>query len=123
VLVNGRNLGVWWKPPFRAGIADAAIQGRNELEVRVTNLWPNRMIGDEQFPDDVTWMDNGMYPAAWPDWLTRGTKRASPRITFSTRRTFNKGDPLLPSGLLGPVWLIPQADVPLAARPASPPRD
>jgi hypothetical protein len=87
VLVNGKNLGVWWKPPFRAGIADAAKQGRNELEVRVTNLWPNRMIGDEQFPDDVTWMDNGMYPAAWPDWLTRGTKRASPRITFSTRAT------------------------------------
>jgi len=113
VLVNGKNLGVLWKPPFNTEITDAVKQGHNELEVRVTNLWPNRMIGDEQYPDDVTWMDHDLYPAVWPDWLTNGTKRASPRITFTTRRTFNKSDALLPSGLLGPVRLIPQTDIPL----------
>ena len=123
VFVNGNNRGVLWKPPFRVEIADVVNQGHNDLEVRVTNLWPNRMIGDEQYPDDVTWMDNGMYPASWPAWLTGGAVRASPRITFSTHRTFTKGDPLLPSGLLGPVRLIPQADIPLAARPPSRPPD
>ena len=89
------------------------------MELRITNLWPNRMIGDEEFPDDVVWMDNGPYPAAWPDWVTGNVPRSSPRITFTTRRTFRKGDPLLPSGLLGPVTLIPQADVALPARLAA----
>jgi hypothetical protein len=119
VWVNGRNLGVLWKPPFLLDIAGALKQGRNALEVRVTNLWPNRLIGDEQFPDDVTWMDHGLYPAAWPDWLTGSSKRTSRRITFSTRRIFHKGDPLTPSGLLGPVRLISQADVPLTMPQAS----
>jgi len=114
VLVNGKNLGVLWKPPFCVEIADTVKQGRNELEVRVTNLWPNRMIGDEQYTDDIKWMEHDLYPAVWPDWLTNGTKRASQRITFATRRTFSKGDALLPSGLLGPVRLIPQIDVPFS---------
>lgn len=113
VFVNGTNLGVLWKPPFTVDVTEVVKQGRNELEVRVTNLWPNRMIGDEQYPDDVKWMEHDIYPAVWPDWLTNGTKRTSQRITFATRRTFNKGDALLPSGLLGPVRLISQLDIPL----------
>jgi len=116
VVVNGKNLGVLWKPPFRVEVGDAVKQGRNDLELRITNLWPNRMIGDEEFPDDVKWMENAPYPVALPDWVTSKVPRDSPRITFSTRRTFKKGDPLLASGLLGPVRLIPQASVALQVR-------
>ena len=48
VRLNGQNLGILWKEPFRIDITKAARPGDNELEVRVTNLWPNRLIGDEQ---------------------------------------------------------------------------
>ena len=114
VTVNGKHLGVLWKPPFRVDIAGALQTGRNELEVRVTNLWPNRMIGDEQFPDDIAWMKGNPFPKEWPDWVTGKATRQSPRITFTSRRTYQKGDPLLPSGLLGPVWIIPEARIALS---------
>ncbi|GAA4319446.1 hypothetical protein GCM10023149_18120 [Mucilaginibacter gynuensis] len=54
VTLNGHNLGVFWKAPFRVDITDAAKAGDNELEIRVTNLWINRLIGDAQLPDDIS---------------------------------------------------------------------
>ena len=46
VIINGRNLGVLRKQPFRMEITTALKDGENEIEVRVTNLWVNRLIGD-----------------------------------------------------------------------------
>jgi len=82
--------------------------GENELEIRVTNLWPNRLIGDEQFPDDCVakgpWPGGGI--RAWPDWLLKNQPRPEPRRqTFFTWKHWNKDDALLPSGLLGPVTI------------------
>jgi len=109
VKLNGRDLGILWKPPFRVEVTEALKPGANELEVRVTNLWPNRMIGDDALPDDVPWnrqRPRGAYPAKWPDWLVNGTPRPSGRIAFCTRKDVYKStDPLLPSGLIGPVTL------------------
>jgi len=109
VRLNGHDLGILWKPPFRVDVTDALKPGANELEVRVTSLWPNRMIGDAALPDDVPWnreRPKGAYPASWPDWLVKSTARPSGRITFCTRRNvYMKDDPLLPSGLIGPVTL------------------
>jgi hypothetical protein len=109
VRLNGRDLGILWKPPFRVDVTDVLKSGANELEVRVTTLWPNRMIGDAALPDDVPWnreRPKGAYPLKWPDWLVKGTPRPSGRITFCTRRNvYAKDDPLLPSGLIGPVKL------------------
>ncbi len=51
VALNGRALGTLWKPPFRVALADAVRIGRNELTVRVTNPWANRLIGDSGLPD------------------------------------------------------------------------
>jgi hypothetical protein len=108
VKLNGRDLGVLWKPPFQVDVRDALKPGRNKLEIKVTNLWPNRLIGDERFPDDCTADGSwklGPIPA-WPDWLTRGQPRPeSRRITFTTWKYFTKESPLLPSGLLGPVTI------------------
>lgn len=53
VKLNGRNLGILWQPPFRADISGMAKAGDNDLEIRVVNLWPNRMIGDAQLPSDT----------------------------------------------------------------------
>lgn len=106
VTLNGSNLGTWWTPPFAADISEAARPGRNSLKVRITNLWVNRLIGDEQLPDDCEW--NGKPLKRWPDWLVAGQPRPSrERVTFTTWKHFTKDSELVPSGLLGPVVLRP----------------
>ena len=104
VKLNGKNLGTLWKAPFRTDATGAVRAGTNELEVRVTNLWPNRLIGDEQYPDDCEW--NGITIKAWPEWMVKGGPReVKERVTFTTWKHWHKDDALLPSGLLGPVVL------------------
>jgi len=108
VKFNGQDMGVLWKPPFTVDVTGVAKPGRNELEVRVTNLWPNRLIGDEQFPDDCAvkgpWPSGGI--RTWPEWLLKKQPRPEPRRqTFFAWKHWNKDDALLPSGLLGPVSL------------------
>ncbi len=105
VKLNGKDLGILWKPPFRVEITDAAQAGDNTLEVRVTNLWPNRLIGDEQLPADMEWA--GPRLVKWPEWLLAGRPSPTGRFTAITRRHWNKDDPLMESGLLGPVRLAP----------------
>jgi hypothetical protein len=81
VTVNGTALGIVWKRPFSVDATGALKPGANQIEVKVTNLWVNRMIGDRQ-PDATT------------------------KYTF-TSPTFYKADsPLLPSGLIGPVRVL-----------------
>lgn len=104
VLVNGQDLGVLWKNPYRLDITGAIQAGENRLEVRVTNLWVNRIIGDEAFEEDCRW--EGPILAEWPQWLVKGQPRPSTqRQTFYTWKHWSKDDPLLPSGLIGPVVL------------------
>jgi hypothetical protein len=103
VSLNGKNLGVLWKPPFRVNITAAATAGVNKLVVKVTNLWPNRLIGDEQLPADCEW--NGKRLAAWPQWFLDGKPSPTGRLTFTTWHHYTKDSPLLESGLLGPVSL------------------
>jgi hypothetical protein len=102
VIVNGRNLGVLWKVPFRLDLGNAVHTGTNNLEIRITNLWTNRLIGDAQLPDDLKWRN--AVPEAWPNWLSdTSIKRDSKRITFNTYRHWDANSHLQPSGLLGPV--------------------
>jgi len=110
VKLNGKDLGILWKPPFRIEVTDAARVGENELEVRVTNLWPNRLIGDEQLPDDREW--NGIQLKTWPQWLLDGKPSPTGRFTFTTWHHWTKTDEPLPSGLLGPVLLRTAVEVP-----------
>jgi hypothetical protein len=79
--LNGKDLGVLWKPPFRVDITGAVVPGENMLEIRVANLWPNRLIGDQPLPPDQ-------------------------RVTRTTWNPFKKDAPLLESGLLGPVRVV-----------------
>jgi len=104
VTLNGKKLAVLWKEPFRADVTGLMRAGRNHLEVSVTNLWPNRIIGDEQYPDDCQW--NGNTIAQIPQWVTGGgTRPQKERYTFATWKFYNKDSKLLESGLLGPVVL------------------
>ena len=105
VTVNGHTLGILWKPPFAVDVTKTIHPGRNKLKVRVTNLWTNRLIGDEQKPPYLKWVANGG-PAEWPEWLKNGAPPPNNgRIAFATWRLVSKNMPLLSSGLLGPVTL------------------
>lgn len=102
VKLNGRDLGILWKPPFTVDVTGRIRPGRNDLEVRVTNLWPNRLIGDEQLPEDSDRHPNGTLKT-WPRWLAEGKPSPTGRFTFTSWRLWHKGDALLMSGMMGPV--------------------
>ncbi|MGH8023326.1 MAG: glycosyl hydrolase, partial [Limisphaerales bacterium] len=104
VRLNGRALGVLWKPPFEVDVAAALVTGRNSLEIAVANLWVNRMIGDQQLPADAERNENGTLKH-WPQWLLDGKPSPTGRFTFATWELWRKNDPLTLSGLMGPVRL------------------
>ncbi len=81
VILNGESLGVIWKKPFRTDVTDLLKPGENSLEIKVTNLWVNRLIGDQQ-----------------PD--------ADERFTYTTMPFYQAGSALKPSGLVGPVSIL-----------------
>ena len=110
IRLNGRDLGVVWCAPWRVDITAAVKPGGNALEIQVANLWPNRLIGDEQEPPDAEYAKGGNL-VRWPDWLVKGEPRPSrERYTFTTWKHFSKDSPLLPSGLLGPVTIRAERD-------------
>jgi hypothetical protein len=111
VSLNGKSLGILWKPPFRVDLTGAAKPGKNHLEIKITNLWPNRLIGDEQLPDDRQW--NGKRLREWPQWMLDGKPSPTGRYTFTTWHHWTKDAALLESGLIGPVKLVPVVDVPV----------
>jgi hypothetical protein len=78
VALNGRRLGVLWKEPFQADVSGLLRPGRNILEVKVTNLWNNRLMGDL--------LDPGQKPYARTNMVLK------PRE-------------LIPAGLFGPVTI------------------
>ncbi|GAB3464840.1 hypothetical protein GCM10027321_29160 [Massilia terrae] len=79
VLVNGKDAGIAWKPPYQVDIGSLVRAGANTVEVRVANLWINRLVGDAQ-------------PGAT-------------KVTFTAAPTYKADAPLRPSGLIGPVTL------------------
>ena len=78
VTVNGKPLGIAWHAPYRVDATSALKPGANEVTIKVTNAWVNRLIGDQQ-----------------PD--------ATKKYTFADVKPYKASSPLLPSGLLGPV--------------------
>lgn len=113
VSLNGHPLPTLWKAPFRVNVTEWLHDGTNNLEVKVTNLWPNRLIGDEHFKPDAVY--NGPIQS-WPSWLKVDSKTPpGKRVTFTTWQFFTKDSPLLESGLIGPVQLL---RVPLISIPS-----
>jgi hypothetical protein len=98
--LNGKDLGVVWTAPWKVDITASLKQEGNQLEIEVANLWPNRLIGDEQFPDD------GIKDGQWPEWLLKKQPRTSGRFTFTTFKHYQEDSPLLASGLMGPVTIV-----------------
>jgi hypothetical protein len=87
VTVNGRKLALAWKRPFRVNVTGALRPGSNALEVTVTNLWVNRIVGDQQ-------------------------PEATRKYTHTPMAFYAAASPLLPSGLLGPVRVVKMSSQP-----------
>ena len=83
VILNGVNLGTLWKAPYCVEVTDRLQPGANLLEIRVVNTWHNRLVGDQRAP--------GLLTDRKP-WT-------------STTPHYGPTEPLLSSGLLGPVVL------------------
>jgi hypothetical protein len=86
VTLNGRRLGILWKEPFQVDVTGILRPGRNVLEVKVTNLWNNRLAGDALDP----------------------ARKSSARTNMAF-----KAKELIPSGLFGPVTVrraVPRPD-------------
>jgi len=122
VTVNGRTYPTLWKPPFRVDITDALACSDNQtikqsnnqtiqlsLSIRVTNLWPNRIIGDDFKPEDSTFEPGKpimeRHLNGWPQFVLDGKPSPSGKYTFATWKHWTRDDAPLPSGLLGPVVL------------------
>jgi hypothetical protein len=103
VKLNGKNLGVLWLSPFRVDITDALVSGENKLEISITNQWTNRLIGDEQFPATDSYDKSVEKMPSW--YVNNEPMPDSERTTFCTAAFYKATDPLMPSGLIGPVQI------------------
>ena len=81
VRLNGKNCGIVWTYPYRLEISEALKTGKNTLEIKVTNTWANRLIGDHKLPENE-------------------------RLTWTTAPFRLEGNDLVKAGLLGPVNII-----------------
>lgn len=106
VFVNGDSLGILWNEPYETDITKVAREGENQIELRATNQWVNRLIGDEQLPADFK--AEGEHYTEWPDWMQKPEAgRPSGRTTFVAHKHWQASDQLLPAGLVGPVVIRP----------------
>ncbi|MEM8765571.1 MAG: glycosyl hydrolase [Bacteroidota bacterium] len=107
VKINGKTVSISWMPPFKADITDFVKEGTNTIELLVNNQWSNRLIGDERYPPNDGGYKLGPHRATdltMPAWYTNNEPRPEgKRTTFTTASFYKKDDPLMPSGLLGPV--------------------
>ncbi len=80
VTLNGKKMDTIWKAPYQTDITQAIKPGKNELIIKVTNEWTNRLIGDKLGPDK--------------------------KILDSYTNPFGGQYQLTESGLIGPVRLL-----------------
>jgi hypothetical protein len=107
VTLNGKRLGLAWLPPYRIEISGAVHSGTNQLEIRVANLWANRLNGDSLRPESDRFtrsnLDRIQTDPTSDSWYGR-----VPRD--KTRPVYNEIPPLMKSGLCGPVQIITPGD-------------
>lgn len=108
IRLNGVDLGTLWTTPFAIDVTKAILPGKNLLEIEVANLWVNRLIGDERLEDTSGFVAEGRVPTqTMVEWYSANLPPPpGPRRTFTTQPFFKASDPLVPSGLIGPVQII-----------------
>ena len=86
VHINGKDLGIVWKPPYKVDITSVVVSGVNRIIIEVTNTWKNRLTKDAELP-----------AAERQTWVAGGSPGADSGF--------------LPAGLLGPVQLIREVKI------------
>jgi hypothetical protein len=81
VTINGKDCGTIWTFPYKTDISEALKKGKNTIEIKVTNTWANRLIGDEKLPKEE-------------------------RLIWTTAPFRLQEGILLKAGLLGPVTIV-----------------
>jgi hypothetical protein len=81
VSINGKDCGTLWTFPYKTDISKALKKGKNEIIIKITNTWANRLMGDQKLPKEE-------------------------RLTWTTAPYRLEGNPLLKAGLLGPVTIV-----------------
>ncbi|HEY4064715.1 MAG TPA: hypothetical protein VGM30_22585 [Puia sp.] len=84
VWLNGKKVGLVYDAPYKIDISKSLKPGNNKLEIKVTNEWTNRLIGDNLHPDK--------------------------KVLDAYIRPFGGQYTLQVSGLLGPVKLLSEED-------------
>ena len=90
IKLNGKEVGTYWKAPYIADITNHLKEGDNKLEVSVTNLWINRLIGDEKLP---------------PEERKTATNLVNEKGRYAKLTTPNSDEYLRYAGLMGPVFI------------------
>lgn len=112
VVINGHDVGVAWKKPFRMDVTSALQEGENRIEIRVANRWINRLIGDEAIAVPWRYQATGVNKFTdgrileLPSWLKeKSHHRTDGRMSFTVWKHYEANSPLVSAGLLGPVRL------------------
>jgi hypothetical protein len=126
VAVNGKSVGIIWKPPYRVDITDAVHAGSNTIEIKVTDEWTNRIAGDNATGTRILSSSGGRgFGGAGGGFGARGaaTQPGAPGVAGGAalargaaargagggagRGFGGRGGNVLPqSGLMGPVTLV-----------------
>lgn len=81
VSLNGVDCGTVWTFPYRIAVSKALKKGYNTIEIKITNTWANRLIGDQKLPKEQ-------------------------RLSWTNAAFRLEGEELLKAGLLGPLRLV-----------------
>lgn len=105
VFINGVQIPTLWKAPYISDITQLVKEGKNEIKINVTNLWTNRLVGDELLPEENKYDKWGEIEKL-PDWYIKNQPYKGKRNTFVTWKQYDKEGPLTEAGLIGPVRII-----------------
>ncbi|HVT88529.1 MAG TPA: glycosyl hydrolase [Tepidisphaeraceae bacterium] len=89
VSINGKMVGTLWKPPYRIDVTDSLKPGDNQLQIKITNEWSNRIAGDRGAPPEKRILAQARGRAGGGGGFGRGFGATPPE-----------------SGLIGPVTLV-----------------
>lgn len=100
VYVNGLDCGAVWTAPWSLPVGVALTPGTNHIELRFTNTWQNRLIGDCALPAEQRVTQSGLH-------YFQGARQKVPGKGWrpTVYSGYTSEDALQSNGILGPVVL------------------